>query len=137
MSTAFYTALLGIVYLSLTCYVITGRWKYQVSLGDGGEKDLNRRIRAHGNFVETVPFTLILLFFAETYTFNQDILQLSGQFWVHLFGLSLLIGRLLHALGLRQRKSVNRFRQIGMGLTLCVQGGLTLFLLVDLFPQVI
>ena len=65
MITALYTSLLGILWLGLTMYVILGRWKYEVSLGDGGENDLNRRIRAHANFMETVPFAVILLWFGE------------------------------------------------------------------------
>ena len=65
MITALYTSLLGILWLSLTMFVILGRWKYGVSLGDGEERDLNRRIRAHANFVETVPLAVILLWIGE------------------------------------------------------------------------
>ena len=50
MITALYTSLLGILWLGLTMYVILGRWKYGVSLGDGEQKDLNRRILRHANF---------------------------------------------------------------------------------------
>ena len=55
MITALYTSLLGMLWLGLTMYVILGRWKYEVSLGDGDEKDLNRRIRAHANFSQPPP----------------------------------------------------------------------------------
>ena len=129
MTTAFYAAILGIVQLSLMTYVIFGRWKYRVSLGDGDESRLRRRIRAHGNFVETVPMALLLMWFAENYVFNQ---------WVaHVFGSVLLIGRLLHVYGLvSNRSTVNRFRQLGTALTMGVIGVLAIWLIVGLSPTV-
>ena len=134
MITAFYAALLGLMNLVLTCYVILGRWKYGVSLGDGGQKDLNRRIRAHGNFIETVPITLFLLFCLE-YTLRSPILSQNSRFWIHGIGLFLLFGRVLHLYGLRQKKSVNRYRQVGMGITLLINLGLVIWLLYILTPQ--
>ena len=136
MITAFYAALLGLLNLILTCYVILGRWKYRVSLGDGGHKELNRRIRAHGNFIETIPMTLLLLFFTE-YTLKSPTLTQSSQLWIHGPALTLLLGRILHFWGLRQKRSVNRYRQIGMGITLMINLGLVLWLLHILTPQLI
>ena len=37
MITAWYAALLGLMQVSLTTYVVFGRWRYGVSLGDGDE----------------------------------------------------------------------------------------------------
>ena len=125
MITALYTSLLGILWLGLTMYVILGRWKYEVSLGDGGEKDLNRRIRAHANFMETVPFAVILLWFGEMYVLIPHV--------VHSMGIALVIGRTLHAYGMLCRKhSTNRFRQTGMTLTMTVMGINALWLFVGL-----
>ena len=115
MITALYTSILGILWLGLTMYVILGRWKYEVSLGDGGERDLNRRIRAHANFMETVPFALMLLWFGEMYVWTPHV--------VHSMGIALVVGRILHAYGMLFRKrSTNRFRQMGMTLTMTVMG---------------
>ena len=125
MITAFYGALLGLIQLSLTYYVILGRWKYSVSLGDGNEKDLRRRIRAHGNFIETVPMAILLLWFAEAYIFSPP--------RTHFFGLLLVIGRILHLLGLlNQPKSTNRYRQVGMAITMGTTGILAVWLIVVL-----
>lgn len=125
MITALYTSLLGILWLGLTMYVILGRWKYKVSLGDGGEKDLNRRIRAHANFMETVPFAVILLWFGEMYVLTPHV--------VHSMGIALFIGRVLHAYGMLFRKrSTNRFRQTGMTLTITVMGINSLWIFVGL-----
>ena len=122
MITAVYTSLLGLLWLGLTMYVILGRWKYEVSLGDGEERDLNRRIRAHANFVETVPLALILLWIGEIHVFDPEV--------VHAFGITLVVSRLFHAFGmLIPKRSTNRFRQIGMALTMAMIGVASLWIL--------
>ena len=122
MITALYTSLLGILWLGLTMYVILGRWKYGVSLGDGEQKDLNRRIRAHANFMETVPFAVLLLWIGEIHVFSPDV--------VHAFGITLVVSRLFHAFGmLIPKRSTNRFRQIGMALTMTMIGVASLWIL--------
>tara|TARA_B100001093_G_scaffold412422_1_gene402079 strand:+ start:75 stop:482 length:408 start_codon:yes stop_codon:yes gene_type:complete len=130
MNTALYTSLLGMLWLGLTMYVILGRWKYEVSLGDGDEKDLHRRIRAHANFMETVPFAVLLLWFGEMYVLTPHI--------VHSMGIALVIGRVLHAYGmLFQKRSTNRFRQTGMALTMTMMGVLSVWLFVGLMSSLI
>ena len=130
MNTALYTSLLGMLWLGLTMYVILGRWKYEVSLGDGDEKDLHRRIRAHANFMETVPFAVILLWFGEMYVLTPHI--------VHSMGIAVVIGRVLHAYGmLFQKRSTNRFRQTGMALTMTMMGVLSVWLFVGLMSSLI
>ena len=135
MISAFYGALLGMLYVVLTLHVIFGRWKYKVSLGDGGEKELRRRIRAHGNFTENVPFTLVLLFLAEST--QLSLFGLENAVWIHLFGIALCLGRSLHALGFRHHRSVNLLRQIGMALSLTVSGCLALWLCIVLLPRIL
>ena len=128
MITVIYTSLLGILWLGLTMYVILGRWKYGVTLGDGEERDLNRRIRAHANFVETVPFAVLLLWMGEIYILDPQV--------VHAFGITLVLSRLLHAFGmLIPNRSTNRFRQIGMALTMGVIGVIPVWLIVGLLPK--
>ncbi len=105
-----YAAVLGILYLALTFTVIKNRYRLKVSLGDGGDEQMNRIIRGHGNFAEYVPMSLLLLAFAE--------IGGAGAVVIHLGGALLLTGRLLHgyALALTPR---NMFaRRYGMILTL-------------------
>lgn len=107
--TAFYVSLLGICYLYLSFLVVGIRRKNQISLGDGGNEDLKRLTRAHGNFSEYVPITLIMIACFEANT---------GQAWaVHSLACSLLIGRVLHAYGLSNHVGASWQRIVGMVLT--------------------
>lgn len=109
MITALYAALLGILFVVLSFNVIAKRRKYQVALGDKGEKTLQRAIRVHGNFAEYVPFALLLMFLSEYSGLAQP--------YLHALGILLLLGRLLHAWGVRQIKEKLVFRVTGMMLT--------------------
>ena len=107
--TAFYVSLLGICYLYLSFLVIGIRRTHKIGLGDGGNEDLKRLIRAHGNFSEYVPITLIMIACFEANT---------GQAWaVHILACGLLIGRVLHAYGLRHHAGTSWQRFAGMVLT--------------------
>lgn len=110
MITPFYAGLLALFYVGLSLYVVHGRIKYKISLLDGGDKGMARRIRAHANFAEYIPFALILLFFVE---------YAGGAAWIlHALGLSLFAGRLIHALAFGQIFKIPFGRQAGMVLTL-------------------
>ncbi len=83
-----YAAPLAFLYVALALNVIRLRFKHRVSLGAGEVPKLERSIRAHGNFAEYIPFTLILIGLAE---------YLGAPIWlIHLFGSVLLLGRLSH-----------------------------------------
>lgn len=110
MVTIFYAGLLGLFYVVLSGLVVKGRFGYQLSLGDGGNPDMIRRIRAHGNFAEYVPLALLLLFMA-------DYIQ-SSPVLIHLLGIMLVLGRLFHAVALY--KNTFRLRTAGMVLTFLV-----------------
>jgi uncharacterized membrane protein YecN with MAPEG domain len=88
MVTGLYAALFMLFQFGLTLHVARNRMATKTSLGDGGDSEMAKRIRAHGNFVETVPIAIILMLIAE----------LSGApFWgIHLVGVALLIGRGMH-----------------------------------------
>ncbi len=87
--TTAYAAALGLLYVPLSFAVIRSRRRSGVSLGDGGQQELQRRVRAHANFAEYVPIVLILLLLAE--------LGGAAPWRLHLSGASLLLGRCLHA----------------------------------------
>lgn len=104
-----YAALLVPLYYILSFRVISARRGARVEIGDGQNPELLRRIRVHANFVETVPFALILMAFAETGTMPRAML--------HGIGVLLLVGRYAHAYALSQTPHVMRLRIVGMVLT--------------------
>ncbi len=113
--TPIYAAIFALIMVGLSFYVIKMRYKHRVSLGDGGNQEMLKAIRAHGNFTEYVPIALILLV----------LLELNGESAVvlHGFGSAMLVGRLCHAPGLNSR-GTTIFRQLGMVLTFGVLLGL-------------
>ena len=112
MITAFYTGILAFLQIALTLQVVRRRWKYRVGFGDGGEGDLLRHIRIHGNFTETVPLSLLILL----------LLELGGApVWVvHALGVGVVSGRLAHIYGMIRGKGVGIWRRVGMVITLSV-----------------
>ncbi|GAA0860098.1 MAPEG family protein [Aliiglaciecola litoralis] len=107
--TAFYAGLLGITFLYLSILVINQRRAKQVSLGDGGDPHFLGYIRAHANFAEYTPLTLILMLIAE--------LNHTNHITLHVIGIMLLMGRLIHAYGLRHHVGVSWQRLWGTLLT--------------------
>ncbi len=112
--TAFYAALLAALFLLLSIRVIGWRRMQRVEIGDGENRELLRRIRVHANFAEYVPFTLLLMALAESMAPPRPLL--------HLVGLILVAGRILHAYGLSQTPHIVRYRVWGMGLTFAALG---------------
>lgn len=108
----FYAGLLGLFYVYLTVRVVKARGKFQVALGDGGHKELERAVAVHQNFAEYVPLTLLLLAFLE--------MNLVPAFLLHAFGILLLLGRIAHAVGVSQINENYTGRKYGMALTLTV-----------------
>ncbi|GAC14105.1 MAPEG family protein [Aliiglaciecola lipolytica] len=107
--TAFYAGLLGVTFLYLSILVIKQRRGRKVSLGDDGDSHFLGLIRAHGNFAEYVPLTLVLLLVAEINQANHLVL--------HAVGTLLLLGRLIHAYGLRHHVGASWQRVWGMLMT--------------------
>ena len=112
MITGLYAALLAAMQIIMIFRIVRRRWKYRVSLGDGGEEDLRRHVRAYGNFIETVPMALILML----------VLELGGMaLWIiHWLGAVLIISRIVHAIGMLTGKGYGNWRAAGMMFTLCV-----------------
>jgi len=92
--TSIIASALTTILIKLSFAVIGLRRKNQVSLGSAGHDDLERAIRAQGNFAEYVPFGILLL----------ACLEINGAPWwlVALPGISLIIGRLIHAKGINE-----------------------------------
>src|SRR5262245_44483961 len=109
-TTPIYAAILAIIFVLLTIRVVLQRRAALVSLVDGGNRILLRRQRAHANFAEYVPLTLLLMLSAE--------LQLGTSWLINLMGLGLLGGRIMHAVAVGREPEPLRLRVIGMALTL-------------------
>ena len=106
--------------IALIANVIRIRQREGVGLADGGNDDLHRAIRIHGNFIENVPLCLIVIAMVEA-TGHPAVL-------VHALGLAMLIGRFAHYHGLSSGAGKTPGRTIGMVLTFTVYivGGATL-----------
>jgi uncharacterized membrane protein YecN with MAPEG domain len=107
--TSIIASLLTIIFIRLSFAVIGLRRKNKVGLGNGGYDDLERAIRAQGNFAEYVPFGMILL----------ACLELNGAPWwlVAIPGIALIIGRLIHAKGINLPPPDFSLRVMGMKIT--------------------
>ena len=107
--TSIISAVLTIVFVKLSFAVIGLRRKNKVGLGSGGHEDLERAIRAQGNFAEYVPLGIILI----------ACLELNGAPWwlVAIPGVTLIIGRLLHAKGINIPPPDFSKRVLGMKFT--------------------
>ena len=90
------SGLLGLIYLSLTVAVVRQRFKTKVMLGDGTDSahgaPLHVAVRAHGNFAEYVPLSLILLGGIEAAG--------APRLLILILAAALVLGRLLHPLGM-------------------------------------
>lgn len=123
--TAFYGGLLGITFMYLSILVIQGRRSGKISLGDGGDNHFLGVIRAHANFAEYVPLILVLMLVAEINQAHVAVL--------HSAGFALLIGRLVHAYGLKHHSGASWQRVSGMLLTFIALIGLSIQNIVSLY----
>lgn len=107
--TPLFAAVFGLMYMALSFNVVRYRFASSISLGSAENKDLERAIRAHGNFMEYVPFTLLLMWFIETLTLSANL-----AFWL---GAILLVARVFHALGMFYPRQLATLRRIGIVVT--------------------
>jgi len=112
--TGLYAALLVVLFIVLSARVIVARRTEKISLGHGEDEMLLRRTRAQANCAEYAPFGILMMAIAET---------LSAPFWlIHIMGLLLVIGRVMHAYGVGGPDMNMRWRVWGMILTLTSLG---------------
>ena len=107
--TPLYAGLVALLFVLLSIRVIGARRNARIGLGDGGNRLLLRRQRAHANCAEYAPLAIVLMALAE--------LQDTPALVLHLIGGLLILGRLLHAYGLSQEPEPLRLRVLGMTLT--------------------
>lgn len=116
--TIFFIGVFALIHIPMTVMVGLRRAQTGVQFLDGGDQTLLRRMRAHGNFTETVPITLLAMAAAE--------LSGLGDAWLWAGGLSLLAGRLMHA-AILITKGWGLPRAIGMILTFLPLAGFGLW----------
>ncbi len=109
MITGLYAALCALLIVLLSLRIVRLRNRLKIGIGDGGDKVLNKAIRAQANAIEYVPISLVMLLIFE----NNG----GSTLMVHLSGAILLLGRLLHAYGLSRSAGRTLGRLWGTALT--------------------
>ena len=81
--TSLYAGLLAFIFLALSARVVAVRGR--VSLGDGGDPEVLRRMRGHANFAEYVPLILVMMALLEY--------QQIAAWQLHAIGATLVFAR--------------------------------------------
>ncbi|RTE87626.1 MULTISPECIES: MAPEG family protein [Gammaproteobacteria] len=110
--TSLYAGLLALLLIVLSVRIIRERWIHRVGIGTGEAKSLEIAVRVHGNFVEFVPFCLILLALMELAGASPQLL--------HGLGGLLFVARISHAIGLTKSAGTSIYRTIGVAGTFAV-----------------
>jgi uncharacterized membrane protein YecN with MAPEG domain len=127
--TGLYAALAALLVVFLAVRVVLYRRTTKVGLGDGNNPDLLQCIRVHANAVEYVPLYLLLMLILEL---NQTLPML-----IHVFGIVLIVARLLHAWGVSYHRGLSAGRALGAGLTVLGTVLMALLLLWQFFTSAV
>lgn len=103
--TSLYVLPLIAIFVLLFIRVSSRRTELKASIGHADDQSLHERIRHHGNFVEWVPFVLILMLLAEANGGNSIAIHSAGGF--------LVLGRVLHPFGLTADNPAHLLRIAG------------------------
>ncbi|MBC7477113.1 MAG: MAPEG family protein [Pseudorhodobacter sp.] len=110
--TAFYAALLTLIYIVLVQLVIRTRLQVKVGLGENGNDAVLQAVRRQGNFVENVPLAIVLMALAEAGG--------SGALLLNLCGIVLVAARLIHPFGIDVGRPSHPARILGAVATTAV-----------------
>lgn len=119
--TGIYAALSTLLVLALALRISQVRHANKIGIGDGGDRELIKRIRAHANALENLPLALLLLLLLEL---NQ-----TRPGWLHGFGIVLIVARVAHAVGLSSSAGYSLGRFGGTALTWLLMVAMSLLLL--------
>lgn len=122
--TIIFVAIFALIQVVITSLAGVARIKNEVHFYDEGDIDLRRRVRAHGNFTETVPITLMAMAGAELMGASATLM------WA--FGAVLVVGRLWHYYVIRTVGWSNG-RAASMMLTFIAMGGSAITILWQAF----
>lgn len=115
-----FVAIFALFQMVITMMTGAARIKNEVHFYDDGDIDLRRRVRAHGNFTETVPITLLAMMGAEMLGTSPTLIWAGG--------VTLLVGRLWHYYVIRTVGWSNG-RAASMMLTFTAMAGFALAIL--------
>ncbi len=91
-TTALYASMLAVM-IAVTANIVSAkRGKAGISILHGDNPDIALWMRRHGNMVENVPLALILMLLCEA--------RGLGTVWLHAIGVTLVVARFLHLVGL-------------------------------------
>lgn len=93
------------------------RGSEKVSIGDGGNDKVIRRMRAHANFVESAPFVLVLIAAIE--------LAGKGGAWLPYVAGAFMLGRVAHGFGMDDG-TFGKGRMVGTLVTMLTLLGLAI-----------
>lgn len=94
------------LFLSFRAGSYRGKTGYSILYGEPRNMELAQRVRAQQNFLEYVPFVMILMGLLEANGANSMFLFVVGDV--------LFIGRVAHAIGLKHDNIAHKGRVIGM-----------------------
>lgn len=103
--TALYASILAIAVMALANVVSAKRGRSGISILHGDNLDLALWTRRHGNLVENAPLALFLMALCEA--------RGLSPMWLHGIGVTLLIARALHLVGLDASRVTSPLRIAG------------------------
>jgi len=127
MITMLYAGLCVLLVVFLAVRVAMWRLRHKIGLGDGGDKELLKRVRAHGNAVEYLPLCLILLGGMELNGYPNSL--------IHGFGAALFVSRVAHAWGVSRSSGSSIGRLTGMAVTWTIMLAMAGFAIVGYVMQ--
>ena len=107
--TALYAGILALIIFALGINVTIHRVKFGVPLGDGGNPQMLRMIRLHGNACEYVPLAVFMMLIYE--------INGGWHMALHIAGIALVVGRIAQTWGMWATEAPNLGRQFGQSLT--------------------
>ena len=119
MITLLYAGLCTLLVVFLAVRVALWRFRHKIGIGDGGDRELLKRVRAHANAIENMPLALILLGGMELNGYSDNL--------IHGFGSVLLVSRLANAWGLSHSSGTSRGRFAGSFFTWTLMAAMALF----------
>ena len=107
--TALYAGILALIVVALAINVTVHLVKLHVPLGDGGNPEMLRMIRLHGNAIEYIPLAIVLM----------ALYEINGGWHtaLHIVGIALVASRVLQTWGMWGTPHTNLGRQAGQSLT--------------------
>ena len=123
--TSLYAAIFTIVVIVLANIISAKRGRSGISILHGDDMDLALWVRRHGNLVENLPLALVLMGLSESAGL--------AAIWLHAIGVTLVVARLLHIVGLSVDRPTSPLRIAGGALTQLAMLGAAGWLILSLF----